>query len=414
MSIKVTCPGCDTVNTVTDDKAGKKVSCKKCEEPITVPAAKPTKKPALKVADEKPKKGSSTGLLIGLGCGALLLLVLCAGGGVGGYLFFQKSQGKTNNPSNISKAGEPAKLDVKAIEIKTSLGGACEHLAISPDARYAIIGGTFAKNNKTIELWDLQAKKKISDYEAHGYASAVAISPDAKFAAYADQSGNVCLIELPSGKVLRTLQKGIPNSGLLRFSPKGDQLFHPAGHRIVSWDISGKERFYAVSGKVELTAMSPFFDDGKKFATGDAKGMIQIWDIDQKAPVKFITHPRLERVSVLEISPDAKSLYASLWLTNDLYAWDLAGSKYQTVKLRDFHFAPSYSAILMPGGKKLAYLKGKVAIADVDTGATIAEFGHTKDATSQTTAQALTADGGTMVTLGRDNTLKVWDIKELK
>ena len=44
MAIRITCPSCDASLSFDDEKAGKKVRCKKCEELIPLPAAKSSKK----------------------------------------------------------------------------------------------------------------------------------------------------------------------------------------------------------------------------------------------------------------------------------------------------------------------------------------------------------------------------------
>jgi predicted Zn finger-like uncharacterized protein len=425
MLIKVTCPHCDAVNKVSDDKAGKKVRCKECDKPINVPANDADKKPTVKSA--KTKKGGAPVLLIVLGVGALLLLLLCIGGSVGGYFVFMRTSTVVGTKKDKSDKGDDKgggdpianpSGPKPPVELKTSLGGACERLAISPDGKYAIVGGTFAANKINVQLWNLQEKRKINDYStANGIAQAVAISPDGKFAAFTDQLGNTTLIDVAKGNKLRDLfPKTNPtaNTSNLRFSPKGDLVVLAAARRVIAWDMTGKETMNGLNATADISAMSPFFEGGKKFATGDAQGGIQIWDIGQPAPVKFLSHPRAASVSVLAVSPDSKTVYSSLSSNLELYSWELTGFKYQSVKLRDPHFGPSDAALLMPDGKRLVYLTSKVsiAVADIGTGANLAEFGHTKGATSQTTALALTADGSTVVSLSRDNTLKIWDIRD--
>jgi predicted Zn finger-like uncharacterized protein len=63
MPVRVTCPECDAVMSVEDDKRGKRVRCRKCEAPILVPAAKAKAPPPAEeeydievVEDEAPVK----------------------------------------------------------------------------------------------------------------------------------------------------------------------------------------------------------------------------------------------------------------------------------------------------------------------------------------------------------------------
>ena len=121
MPIRINCPSCKTPNTVDDDKRGRKVRCRKCQEPIAVPAAKKKdpdetavqEKTKLKAKaavarskadddddddeDERPnkkakkqpaKEGGFPVMLVVGGVGALLLLMLL-GGGIGAYFVFR-------------------------------------------------------------------------------------------------------------------------------------------------------------------------------------------------------------------------------------------------------------------------------------------------------------------------------------
>ena len=113
MSIRISCPSCEASLTVDDEKAGKKIRCRKCEEVISVPAAGSKKKREEETAvqskrnvrvkarsrddddedddedddDEddrrsrkKKAKGGAPVLLLSLLGGGALLLVLIGGG----------------------------------------------------------------------------------------------------------------------------------------------------------------------------------------------------------------------------------------------------------------------------------------------------------------------------------------------
>jgi predicted Zn finger-like uncharacterized protein len=78
MTIKVTCPACDAAYTLPDDKAGKGVRCKHCNETISVPDPEAEREP--KRRRKRESSGLSPlvwilvitgGVVLLLGCGAL-------------------------------------------------------------------------------------------------------------------------------------------------------------------------------------------------------------------------------------------------------------------------------------------------------------------------------------------------------
>ncbi|MBI1830650.1 MAG: trypsin-like peptidase domain-containing protein, partial [Planctomycetes bacterium] len=138
MAIRMVCPSCKTPNTVNDDKRGRKVRCRECEEPISVPAAKnreaeavqekrslkiksskaarqdddddeDDRRPVPKKKNEPDKKNATPMLLIG-GIAAVLLLCLLGGGGIGAFFFFRnKPDAPKNDPPGQADAQKDSK-----------------------------------------------------------------------------------------------------------------------------------------------------------------------------------------------------------------------------------------------------------------------------------------------------------------
>ncbi len=140
MVIRINCPACKVVNTVAEDKRGKKVRCRKCEKLMVVPAGnngvkKKSEESAvqagrkLKVAsarkrqedaeDEKddddnrsakkqkkaPAKGGSGMMLAVGGVAAVLLLCLLGGGGIGAFFMF-RSKPADADQNHLARAAD--------------------------------------------------------------------------------------------------------------------------------------------------------------------------------------------------------------------------------------------------------------------------------------------------------------------
>ncbi len=116
MAIRITCPACDAVNSVSDDRRGETIECKNCDKPLSVPDDEQAvqESPRVKVRtgansrneasdeedDRRPttrrakqaKEGASMALLaVGGAVAALLLCILGVIGG-GGAIFFLRSK----------------------------------------------------------------------------------------------------------------------------------------------------------------------------------------------------------------------------------------------------------------------------------------------------------------------------------
>ena len=127
MPIKTTCPECDKAYTLADTMEGKSVKCKGCGQPFKVQAAangiaaKPSNGKAVKAAvkkrvadddDEVPVKkkgGMGTWLLIGGGLVAVLMLFVCGGVGIGGYLIYRSYSDSDESSSTASTSSDKDK-----------------------------------------------------------------------------------------------------------------------------------------------------------------------------------------------------------------------------------------------------------------------------------------------------------------
>ena len=417
MPIKVTCPECETVNKVADEKAGKKIRCSECEASISVPAD--GKKGAASKTKEAPKKGGSGLLLILLG-GGFVLLLCCGGGSVGGYfLFFTGDTSKMITKKDDAKIVDKGNVIVKKkaepkppVEIKTSVPGESAGLAITPDAKLAIImglGGT--KNN--VEIWDLQNKAKLQTFSGARHARGLAISPDGKFAAFSDGRGMATRVETGSDKQTELQINPIPLAPLnafLRFSSTSDTLYYAADRKVHSWDLKGKHRV-VLQNTGQPECLSAFFDGGKRIAMGDSSGGIQIFEVGNPAAVKSFKHKGLNPVNCM-VTADGKTLLSVTRLGRDLIVWDIAVGSQQPVKLAEATPLKS-PPVLTPDGKTLIYPTNKHNIVLVNVANGQPDF-ELKGHTQEITALDLSADGATLVSLGRDNTLNIWDIRDLK
>jgi WD40 repeat protein len=284
-------------------------------------------------------------------------------------------------------------------------------IAISGDGKTAIVMASIDKGN--VQVWDLENRKKLYQFDnKSGSMLPVAISPDGKLGAYAtQQSPSIAIIDLTSGKELRQLRKkgNIPlyffTTGLA-FSPAGDLLIVASDKEILGWNPTTGEQRLAWTESEEITALSNFFDKGKKIASATAKG-VKVWDVDLGKDVqKFDPALKDDKVKKLFVTEDGKRL----GLQGFYDPFKILDTSNGTV-LKEFRGSPGvFSSVrLLPDGHTILYNGDwDYVVQDTNTGKK-REFGAIKDVRHYPVA--VTNDGTKFVTSDETGRITVWSRK---
>jgi WD40 repeat protein len=319
----------------------------------------------------------------------------------------------TGKKLDTSKGGDQTKKPEPQPPIELSTGFGMS-LAVSSDGKYAVVSGTPNAKKNTAEIWNLQTKAQMHEFQ--GAVSLPVIAPDGKFVVFADARGAATKIDIESGKETHLDINPIPvpdRFSFVRCSPTGE-VYLFANRKAITWDANGKHRVVWTFAD-DFGSITPFFDGGKKIAIGDHRGAVSIWEIGQPKPVKTMKHKGNNSIFCLA-SADGNSI-AAVTMGRQLINWDLRSDEKQELKLSETvplrSAGPGQILALTPDGKTLIYptLKNNIVLVNVDSGQPAHELkGHTKEISALT----ITADGSTLVSLDRDNALKIWDIKDLK
>jgi WD40 repeat protein len=312
------------------------------------------------------------------------------------------------------KGGTPATPSVVSpkLSLDSDVEGHVNAVAVSDDGKVVAVQGY--GDEKNVKVWDLPEKKKLQEFDNRaGGVLPVALSPDGKVVAFPEYGWNAVVFrrEVASGKELPQLRpksSGFP-AGLF-FSPKGDLLVFGQGSHVVGWDpTGGEERFDWTADEKEVTRLSPFFEGGKRIATGSNSGVIKIWDVATGKPIQTLSGGHTREVKVLCATEDGKTL-ASQEEGGPIQVWDVASGKVVKSIPRPDYIVEALR--FLPDGKTLVYPaeQGDIFLEDVEKGVRTHQLtGHK----GQVWALAITPDGSTLVSGGNDGTIKVWDLKSL-
>ncbi|WP_181016053.1 serine/threonine-protein kinase [Pseudanabaena sp. BC1403] len=282
---------------------------------------------------------------------------------------------------------------------------AIQSVALSPDGK--IIAS--ASDDGTVKLWELEGDnttpiKEIKDQG--GWVRAVVFLSDRQIIT-AGQDKNIKIIDIASGKVVKTLSGHTNLINNLAIAPASDLLVSGSYDNTVNlWQISTGKLLRSLTGhtdKIWGLAISP---DGKQVVSASRDKTVKIWDVKTGENLKTLEHP--SGVTCVLITPDGKRVISG---SNDnlIRAWDIASGK-KLYELREHKDAIGAIAItndgkyLFSGGKDS---QNSIHLWNLQTKSSIWNLiGHTDLVTSL----VITPDQLKLISSSQDKNINIWEI----
>lgn len=327
---------------------------------------------------------------------------------------------------------------------------AVQALAFAPDGRNLASGGA----DQTIRVWNLVQAGEPRTLSGHeGVIRALAYSPSGTLAS-ASEDGTVLLWPPDPGKEPRTLRGHLGGVSALAFSVGGRTLVSGGtDSHIVVWDpVSGQPRqlLRAHQGAVTAIAFAPnggelisggpdtiyrwtgrdsifplqtlggnppptgtqfvaYSPSGDRLASGGDGGMVALWT-RALAPARYPVVTQGGSSWDVALSPDGRTVAAAS--SSYVRMLDVI-----TGEVRNTHFIgkPLRTVAISPDGKYLAAGTGtdnlvaatQVRLLELPTGRQLAQLDGHVDAIF---AIRFTPDSKTLVTSGKDKTIRLWDV----
>lgn len=309
-------------------------------------------------------------------------------------------------------------------------------IAFNPDGTRLISADCYGAR-----LWDAASGREIRRLGPRFQTSlrSLSLSPDGKTVALAEHHGGTIQIwDTANGKLLRQFKNGSDNADRFcyaTFSPDGKLLASDAGKIIRLWDAATGKKLHQWQADPQQVHRILFTPDCKTLISGGEDKTIRFWDTSTGKEVRRITdHPG--PVTGLALSADGKMLATqgstrhernlpgggrgTLWLTdNKVHLWDAASGK----KLRQLealgpaskqpriygsHPNAIHHLCFAPDGKTLVTVgqDRTIRIWDAGEGKELRRW-----VMPWVTSLAFTRDGKTLATGGIDCTIRLWDWK---
>jgi len=291
----------------------------------------------------------------------------------------------------IAAAADDGRIRVwqtaSATEVAELLGhsGRAWAVAFRPDGKQLASVG----EDTAVRLWDVGSWKQVMNLKGHaGDVSAVAFRPDGQRLATSDrQDGTVRIWDPSAGQESRTfrLYSAPFFADAIAFDPQGGRIASGSQDKTVKvWDSTSGTILLDIPVNTPVLGVA-FHPNGRRLATA-AGNAIQVWD--SKSGKQLSTIPSKYDARAVAYSPDGR------WITSA-----------PSFSTGDFY--PPTPGMILPKNAPKEPTYGDLTVWDAETGQ---EYRSLRGHFNGVHSVAFADDGRTLVSAGRDRTLRIWDV----
>jgi WD40 repeat protein/serine/threonine protein kinase len=272
-------------------------------------------------------------------------------------------------------------------------------VAYSPDGAILASGSS----DQTVKLWNASTGELMATCSGHSNAvKSVAFSPDGRLFASAGNDRLVRLWDARTHEILLTITNH--SAYVSAFSDRflalstGDGAYGNNGGAVQLWDYTNGQLLAELPESGNRAVFSP---DGRKLATANGQGLIKLWDLDTRKPLKSFPSGN---VLSLAFSPDGRTL---AWCNGSgvIGLWELTQDR---PLIQQKAAGKVFGVAFSPDGRLLATANQnhEITLWNVSNGQVIRSLlGHG----NQVWAVAFSPDGRSLASGSTDDTVRLWD-----
>jgi WD40 repeat protein len=278
--------------------------------------------------------------------------------------------------------------------------------AFSGNGRLVLSGSA----DYTLKVWDVASGQELKNIKGY-FGSAVTFSPGGQLALFGSYDHGLyalILIDMTSGRELRSFTGKKRGVGSVAFSPNGQLVLSSGDHRSLRdplqlWEVASGRQLRSFIG--EASGPVTFSPDGQLALSGQLGYTMQLWEVSSGRVVKSFTGHKGGITSVA-FSPDGRFALSGSY-DKTLRLWDVAtGRELRTFTGHTDHvdsvaFSPDGQLVLSGGRDET------LKLWEVASGRELRSFtGHT----NFVNVVAFSPDGRLALSGGSDFALKLWDV----
>ena len=331
------------------------------------------------------------------------------------------------------------------------------HASFSPDGSRVAL----ASSVEGFTLWETDSGRRVDQArEPEGMVAHAVFSPDGTLVASSDRfAGTTTLWDGRSGALLGTLSGHSAGLYSLAFSADSARLVTASADGTARvWDLATRRTLQVLSGHRDKVFHADFSPDGRQVVTASKDGSARLWRLGrQQAPLQLEGHGGEVRHAVFSadgqvVATVARDRVAKLWSSRDGHligtlaghvgdvthaAFSRDGQRLLTsgdTSVRLWNLGAPRANVVLPGGREpvasatfspdgslvatgsgILTSAGEISVDPVlrlwnaSSGALLAEL---RRHTEQVGHLAFSPDGRRLVSLSRDNSIRVWDVSD--
>jgi WD40 repeat protein len=294
-------------------------------------------------------------------------------------------------------------------ELRTLTGhtGGVKGVAVTPDGRLALS----ASGDHTVRVWDIESSSDVHILKEHtGEVSDIAVTPGDRYALSASQDGTVKVWDIQAGQIIHTFKGHQYGVKSVTVTPDGRRALSASLDSTVKvWDLESRQElrtFTDHTGQVFNVAVTPDGQRALSTAFDGVSSTVKVWDIETGRVVCTV-HAN-DVVNEVAVMPDSRFIICATY--RKLMVWDIETDEEVLTLRGDPNIWSNYqSVVVAPDGRFVLYAAGDNTVKVWDGREVHSLKGSTH--TGLITDLTVTSDGRFAVSASVDRTVKVWDLE---